>query len=936
MRYKITLSFLLLYTSNFLLAVNPTSTNNKLESQPLLFIQNKGQLTDAEGNPAPDILFTAHNGGVELFFHNNGISYQFQKTEYPKGYDIANKKKIHNLDLEKNKETSAYRMDMELLGASLNPTVETDGKSEYVENYYLPSCQKGILNIPTYTKIIYKDIYPKIDWVVYTKGQEMKYDFVIHPGGNPNLIKIKYKDATSTEITANGNLLIKTSLGQITDQKPLSLQKGLTVESSFESNKDIITYHIGGYDKGQDLTIDPGISWATYYGGSAYDVGEGISTDANGNVYLAGYTQSTTSIAAGGFQNSFSGSSDDAFLVKFDSTGNRLWATYFGGSGDNYGFGTATDFSGNVYLCGHTTSTSGIAIGGFLTTYPGGQQDAFLVKFDQNGNLIWSTYYGGSIGAEGYAVATDGSENVYLGGSTRSLNNIASGGFQNTFGGGIEDDFLVKFDANGNRLWATYYGASGTEENPDITTDVNGNVYLEGTTTSTDSIAWGGFQNTIAGLSYEDVGYSPNAFLVKFDGSGNRLWATYFGGSGANDGVCVATDDSANVYISGLTTSTSNIAYNGYQTTFGSGTQDAFLVKFDQNGNLIWSTYYGNTGSYTGNAISTDAIGNVYLAVTPYNYYQGHESLVKFSNSGNLVWSTNPQFGIMGISANNVGSGVYVGGYAGSSPNIAINGFQNTYGGGNSDAFLMKVIECGTSPNITTQPTNQVKCINDNAVFNIGTSGSGLIYQWQYSTDGITFNNCTSGTYYSGDSTNTLTVSNLSSLNNYYYHCSVTSYVTCNTISNTVRLTVNPLVYNTQNKAICQGNSIHVGIHTYTTPGTYHDTLTSSLGCDSIVVTNLSFYPGGAPFISVLDSSCNGSPATLLATCFGDTAVSFLWSNGATDSIITTSQPGYDSVRVTTTEGCLTPYSHAFPFPAIPNCGGLLLLQSDSICTLSD
>ena len=96
-------------------------------------------------------------------------------------------------------------------------------------------------------------------------------------------------------------------------------------------------------------------------------------------------------------------------------------------------------------------------------------------------------------------------------------------------------------------------------------------------------------------------------------------------------------------------------------------------------------------------------------------------------------------------------------------------------------------------------------------------------------------------------------------------------------------------------------------------------------------ITTLVPIPVYPPIISVLDSSCNGSPATLLASCIGDTALSFSWSNGATDSIITTNQPGYDSVRVTTTQGCLTPYSQAFPFPAIPNCGGLLLLQSDSI-----
>ena len=266
--------------------------------------------------------------------------------------------------------------------------------------------------------------------------------------------------------------------------------------------------------------------WATYYGGTGDDFGYSTATDASGNVYLAGGTNSTTGIAsAGAFQTTFGAGPgyQDGFLVKFDAAGNRLWATYYGGTGNDACTGVATDASGNVYISGSTTTnTPGvIASGGFQNTHGGGAFNAFLVKFDAAGNRLWATYYGGTLNAYGNDVATDAFGNVYLGGETSdSTVNIASGGFQNTYGGGPSDGYLVKFDAAGNRLWATYYGGTGSEYfSGKLATDALGNVYLGGSTTSTTGIASGGFQNTMVA--------GGGGFLAKFYVTGNRRWAIY-------------------------------------------------------------------------------------------------------------------------------------------------------------------------------------------------------------------------------------------------------------------------------------------------------------------------------------------------------------------------------------------------------------------------
>ncbi|MFH1005123.1 MAG: SBBP repeat-containing protein, partial [Bacteroidota bacterium] len=414
--------------------------------------------------------------------------------------------------------------------------------------------------------------------------------------------------------------------------------------------------------------------WATYYGGTGYEYGgNSVTTDASGNVYMAGYTQSNSGIASGGFQNTFGGVWD-AFLVKFDANGNRLWATYYGGTAQDYGNSVTTDASGNVYMAGHTFSTSGIASGGFQNTFGEGYDDAFLVKFDANGNRLWATYYGGTAQDYGNSVTTDASGNVYMAGGTSSTSGIASGGFQNTYGG-VADAFLVKFNANGNRLWATYYGGTDGDGGNSVTTDASGSVYMAGYTGSTSGIASGGFQNTLGG---ED-----DAFLVKFDINGNRLWATYYGGTGGDYGYSVTTDASGNVYMAGLTKSTSGIASCGFQNTFGGSNDDAFLVMFGAAGNRLWATYYGGMDYDYGYSVTTDASGNVYMA-----------GLTK-STSG-----------------------------------IASGGFQNTYGGG-GDAFLVR-FGVYSPPSVNAGDALTI-CNGSSTTLSVTTTGGTLPYTYQWS-----------------------------------------------------------------------------------------------------------------------------------------------------------------------------------------------------------
>lgn len=319
--------------------------------------------------------------------------------------------------------------------------------------------------------------------------------------------------------------------------------------------------------------------------GNDYDFGTSTMTDASGKVYISGVTESTNAITTlGAYQMTHGGGASDAFLVKFDTSGTRLWGTYYGGnlgSGNDYGSSYATDASGNVYLVGLTGSTNAIATtGAHQTTYGGNSKnDAFLVKFDSFGTRLWGTYYGGNDIDGGFSCTTDASGNVYLAGITSSSNAIAtSGSHQTTLGNGnnLSDAFLVKFNTSGTRIWGTYYGGNGDDWAQSCATDASGNLYFAGYTSSTIDIATSGAYQPNFGGIYND------AFLVKFDTSGTCIWGTYYGGNGNDDAQSCATDASGSVYMVGETESTNAINTLGaHQTTLGGGVMDAFLVKFD-------------------------------------------------------------------------------------------------------------------------------------------------------------------------------------------------------------------------------------------------------------------------------------------------------------------------------------------------------------------
>lgn len=697
-----------------------TLQHQNAQKSQLLFTENRGQIADLAGTPRPDILFTAHSGSTNLFLKSDGIYYQFTKINYPDGYRHSGTEPVNPEEqarLEKQIETQTYNFSLTLEGANPHPKVIRENKSISVKNFYLAQCPAGITNVPSYQKLVYEEVYPHIDWVLYNDGDHLKYDFIVKKGGNPAGIKLRIKNAEKVNISESGELVMTTSLGEVKEKAPVTYADGLVIKSRFHQNSDgTIGFDIADH-QGTTLRIDPSVLWATYFGGGAIDYVYGAATDNSGNILLAGNSNSTNAIGNGGFQTTYGGGGNDAYIAKFNTSGDLLWSTYYGGAGDDFGSGCAVDGSGNIYLAGYTTTSTNLASGGFQNTLTAGTTNtAYLAKFTPSGSRIWATYYNGTAAAAatfpptgGQPVCTDISGNVYMTGSTNTAG-ISSSGFQNTLGGGT-DAYLVKFDAAGNRIWATYYGGTSGDIGYGCAADANGNIYMAGLASST-GMASGGFQNTAGG--------SNDAFLAKFDASGNRLWATYYGNTGAETGYACTSEANGNVYMTGSTNSTTGIASGGVQNTAG-GSTDGFIVKFNANGTRSWATYYGGTGSDQFRGCTGDATGCIYFsgisgstAGISSNGFQntsggGNDAmLLKLDSAGNRIWAS--YYGGTGTDngftcAAGASDFVYLAGYTNTATGIILPGtYQPTFGAGTYDGFLVKIGNIGlfTSPTIST------------------------------------------------------------------------------------------------------------------------------------------------------------------------------------------------------------------------------------------
>jgi len=394
---------------------------------------------------------------------------------------------------------------------------------------------------------------------------------------------------------------------------------------SFSTDIFIIKYNPSGV-----------IIWAKKIGGPDNEFIYDATTDKNGNLIIAGnFISPTLNLGSGVIlTNKGVTSSGDAFIAKYSSSGNCIWAKNEGGLLNDVFNGCAVDGNGNIYAAGHFSSTT-ITIGNITHNNYNiqGGFDNMIIKYDSNGNIIWSKISGGTGSEATRDIAVGDNGSVYIIGSynspTFSIGSFSLTNDNTTF----TDVFVAKYDAsNGSEQWAKKIsGNSGTNDHED--------AYAIAATSNSDVIIAGYFGSpslTIGSnilVNNASSSTSWDVFVIKYNTNGNEIWAKSFGGTGYDNSKSLSVDNNSNCYVTGSFRSA--LFPIGSTTLVSSGMEDIYIMKYDINGNVSWATSFDNTNDDISTAICNDVNANLYITG---NYRSTSLTMGAFnlSNAGNV------------------------------------------------------------------------------------------------------------------------------------------------------------------------------------------------------------------------------------------------------------------------------------------------------------
>jgi len=377
--------------------------------------------------------------------------------------------------------------------------------------------------------------------------------------------------------------------------------------------------------------------WNRTWGGVNHDFGYGLATDSSNNVYVAGGTMNF-------------GTGGSMVLVKYDNMGVQQWYRIWGGSGGESGSYVAVDSNDNVYVSGGTTS------------FAVGSSDLFLVKYSSSGVEQWYRTWGGSEIDGALGVAIDSYDNIYITGYTES------------FGSGMYDIFVVKYDSDGTQLWDEVWGKGGPDVGSSVAIDSSNNVYIGGAT--------------------QVGGGNKDMVIVKYNSNGVELWNHTWGGSHYDEGYKLTVDSEDNVYLA------------GYSSSFGQGGADMVILKCNSIGVKLWNhTWGGNMDEY-GCGVVIDSVDDVYLAGYSWGFGAGScdMAVVKYNSFGaqqsNKTWGAASADYNTDIAIDN-------------NDNIYLAGYTYSFGEGMEDMVLVKFALDFSNPEINIISPSQGDKIGD-------------------------------------------------------------------------------------------------------------------------------------------------------------------------------------------------------------------------------
>jgi hypothetical protein len=393
--------------------------------------------------------------------------------------------------------------------------------------------------------------------------------------------------------------------------------------------------------------------WTRQFGTAVAEAAQGVVVDGSGNVYVAGYTP-------GALDGNPNIGLTDAFVTKYTVTGVRQWTRQFGTTANDWATGIARDPAGNVVIAGYTAGDFHGSNAGFT--------DAFVIKYDASGTMVWKDQFG-TAGAE-YAqgVTTDSSGNVFVVGSGGDLDGQTSAG--------ATDAFVVKYNASGTKQWTRLLGSAADDSATDAVTDPSGNVYFGGST-------WGGIDGAINAGGLDVV-------VAKYNANGAKQWTRQLGGAGHDAANAVTLDASGYLYIGGETT-------GDFDGNTSAGGQDMVLIKYSDLGVKQYSRQLGSTANDMGYGIAVDLGGSPYVVGPSAGAFDGNTSagmqdliVVKFAPNGTKLWSKQS-----GTTAFDVAGAVAVSGDELLIAGTSAGAFDGSTNAGGADAIIVKYQQDG-------------------------------------------------------------------------------------------------------------------------------------------------------------------------------------------------------------------------------------------------
>jgi hypothetical protein len=570
---------------------------------------------------------------------------------------------------------------VQLVGADLASRPVPLDLQPGISNYFLGSRDQWITKVPNYSRLKYANVYPGIDVEYYGNGQELEYDLTIAPGIDPGKIVLQLAGNTSADLDLEGSVVATRGAIKLRLNKPVAYQmiggKKRPVRAHYALVDGKIRFRLGAYDRSRTLVIDPKVVYSTFVpttlplfgtlvgvdsNQNAYLMGRdssggmvlklnaagsalvyndhfanfdnvavgGLAVDGSGNAVITGATESSSfATTAGAFQTTCSkctgsGGPMDGVVMKLDASGNLLYSTFLGGSGNDSPVGVALDGSGNIYVTGNTTSTDFPTSAGAFQTTRGGSLDVFITKLNPGGHgaadLVYSTHLGGNTpvdpldgaGTGVSGIAVDANGNAYLAGG-ETTTDFPFNSHVNCIG--TEPlDHLYAAKLNGNASQLTYAACLADPLNGvairinSVGLDSAGDFYISGSTNSDQFPHVNSIQPAIAGQS--------DGFVLKLNPAGSAfLFTTYLGGTGDDKLLAAGVDGSQNVYVTGTTTSSDFPVLDPLQR-FSGGRTTAWVAKMDTVASkLSYSTFLTSPDGTDegGQSIAVDGNGNAYV-----------------------------------------------------------------------------------------------------------------------------------------------------------------------------------------------------------------------------------------------------------------------------------------------------------------------------------